>query len=64
MVHAGERVCARGKTTPTGTTTGSTHHCQLESCRGVRIAVKWDNGKVTFPCSKGMECVDHVWRIL
>lgn len=30
------------------------YHCQLEGCRGLRLAVKWPNGKVTRPCTKGM----------
>ncbi len=65
MVHKGERVCKQDESwTPSGTTTGSTHHCQLAGCIGTRIAVKWDDGKVTFPCSRGMERVNHIWRIL
>jgi hypothetical protein len=37
-----------------GKPTGSTRICQLEGCGGERIGVKWDNGKITYPCSKGM----------
>jgi hypothetical protein len=29
--------------------------CNLESCRGVRFAVRWPNGKLTWPCTRGME---------
>lgn len=38
-----------------GLTTGSTHHCRMEGCTGRRVTVKWPDGKVTHPCSKGME---------
>jgi hypothetical protein len=37
-----------------GEATGSEHACQLESCRGVRVSVRWETGHRTFPCSKGM----------
>lgn len=37
-----------------GQTTGSTHRCQMAGCTGRRITVKWPDGKVTHPCSKGM----------
>jgi hypothetical protein len=37
-----------------GEAIGSEHACQLESCRGVRVSVRWETGRRTFPCSKGM----------
>jgi hypothetical protein len=37
-----------------GKTTGKTHRCRLEDCPGDRIAVRWPDGKITFPCSEGM----------
>jgi len=37
-----------------GTLTGGEHHCTLEGCRGLRLAVRWPDGHMTFPCSKGM----------
>jgi hypothetical protein len=65
MVNKDEKVvssCGRY----TGRTTGSVHHCQLEGCRGVRVTVKWNTGKVTHPCSKGMVRDEdtHTWRII
>lgn len=27
--------------------------CTMEGCTGVRIHVKWPDGKSTYPCSKG-----------
>lgn len=38
-----------------GLTTGSTHRCQLEGCTGRRVTVKWPDGKITHPCTKGLE---------
>jgi len=63
MVHGGEKVLSRdGKLT--GVTSGSAHRCQMEGCMGLRISVKWKDGKTTFPCSKGMLRENGVWKIL
>ena len=43
-----------GKPLDHGLTTGRSHTCSMDGCNGVRISVKWDDGKHTFPCSKGM----------
>lgn len=29
--------------------------CALEGCRGIRLIVRWPDGKSTRPCSKGCE---------
>lgn len=51
--------------TVAGVLTGGKHQCQLEGCRGLRLAVRWPNGKHTFPCTKGMEIrEDGQWQIL
>ena len=48
-----------------GETTGSTHHCRLHGCNGLRITVKWPDGATTFPCSKGMkEIKEDTWEIM
>lgn len=41
-----EKVC--------GVTTGSVRRCQLESCGGTGVYVKWPDGKITIPCSNGL----------
>jgi len=46
-----------------GVATGSQHKCMLEGCRGVRVAVKWPDGKHTFPCSEGIIAKGGKWRI-
>ena len=38
-----------------GKCTGSTRPCRLAGCTGLQIRVLWDDGKVTYPCTKGME---------
>jgi len=42
------------------------YRCRLDGCRGVRIPVRWSDGKHTFPCSKGMVEVpgqEDTWMI-
>lgn len=39
--------------------------CSMEGCTGMRIHVKWEDGRHTYPCSKG--CVQisvDSWRII
>lgn len=48
-----------------GTATGANKRCQLEGCRGRRIAVRWGDARVTHPCTRGMEALaDGSWKIL
>ena len=37
-----------------GKFTGSTKRCTMSSCKGTRYAVKWSDGKLTWPCSEGI----------
>ena len=48
----------------TGITTGHTRHCQMHGCNGIRIDVRWPDGKLTRPCSKGMDYKNGEWQIL
>jgi len=41
--------------TETGEFTGSTRSCQMESCRGTRRMVRWLDGTVTWPCTRGLK---------
>lgn len=41
------------KPQPAGTVTG-TSPCRMEGCRGVRLHVKWADGRRTYPCAKGV----------
>jgi hypothetical protein len=49
--YAGGRILSRVKG-EVGIMSGSTHDCQLKGCHGVRVSVKWPDGKRTFPCSR------------
>ena len=47
-----------------GTPTGGQSRCQMEGCFGLRITVRWPDGKLSRPCSKGMRASrNDTWRI-
>jgi hypothetical protein len=66
--YKGAKVVSRdGKSQ--GVATGSTRHCQLAGCTGVRLVVRWPKPggacRFTYPCTKDMLCnPDGSWRIL
>lgn len=37
-----------------GRLTGGSRFCRLESCTGRRLGVRWPDGKLTWPCTKGL----------
>lgn len=37
-----------------GRLTGGARVCPLEGCTGVRLGVRWPDGSLTWPCTKGM----------
>ena len=48
-----------------GKATGGSRQCAMEGCRGLRIGVRWPDGKLTWPCTKGtMERPDGSSQIL
>ena len=32
-----------------------TRHCQLSGCSSMCVGVRWPDGKITWPCLKGMK---------
>jgi len=44
--------CREGK--DKGIITNCSSPCRLEGCNGIRLHVKWENGKRTYPCSMGV----------
>lgn len=38
-----------------GVLTGGSRRCQLEGCTGRKLGVRWPDGKITWPCTKGMQ---------
>lgn len=64
FIEPGTKVRSRGSDRK-GEATGSTHACSMEGCRGLRVSVRWPNGRTTFPCSKGMTVRKNGdWEIL
>lgn len=62
-VAKGDRVQSRGNAERTGEVFAFSK-CMLESCTGVRCWVRWPDGKVTKPCSKGLEQLGaNLWAI-
>ena len=49
-----------------GRGTGATHACTLEGCSGLRVTVRWADGRITHPCTKGMDYNEatQTWHIL
>ena len=49
-----------------GKTTGGTRVCPLEGCKGTRVGVRWSDGKLTYPCTAGMEITPNgkAWKII
>ena len=65
----GEAVIGRYGTVR-GRVCGPPTPCDLEGCTGVRVPVRWQDGKLTWPCSKGLTVVEdpedpskEVWKI-
>jgi len=63
FIAQGAKVFARDGA-QAGVATGNTHHCRLHGCNGLRVTVRWSDGKFTYPCSKGMSEGRRAWRIL
>lgn len=55
-----------------GKTTGSHNLCQMSGCNGLRIGTRWADGKLTYPCTKGMNMIQRIrkgkktitWKII
>jgi hypothetical protein len=48
-----------------GEVRGASERCTLTSCSGVRVFVRWPDGRATKPCSKGLEQIGTgVYRII
>lgn len=43
--------------TTRGVRTGGTRRCPMAGCNGIRIHVRWPDGKTTYPCSKGLRAL-------
>ena len=63
-IEKGVTVYSRDAKKKKGKTTGGGYRCQMSGCMGMRLGVKWEDGKMTFPCTKGMLRRKKSWRIL
>ena len=45
-----------------GILTGGQRPCTLEGCTGLRLATRWPDGRITFPCTKGMDFDSYRWE--
>ena len=48
-----------------GVLTGGRRRCQLTGCGGKGLYVRWKDGKLTVPCTKGMtfDETNNTWKI-
>jgi hypothetical protein len=40
--------------TKSGEATGVNKRCSMDGCTGVRVGVRWNDKKLSWPCSKGL----------
>lgn len=52
-IAKGDKMISRDEKN-TGIFTGVTRPYNLEGCRGLRHTVKWNDGKISYPCGKGL----------
>ena len=45
-----------------GILTGGHRPCALDGCTGLRLATRWPDGRLTFPCTKGMAFDPNRWE--
>lgn len=46
-----------------GKLTGGSRPCGMHGCTGKTLAVRWENGNLTYPCTKGMDYTNGTWQI-
>jgi hypothetical protein len=49
-----------------GHLTGGSRTCGMHGCTGRNLGVRWEDGKLTLPCTKGMSYMNasNTWKIL
>ncbi len=63
-IPVGTKIFARKGCRMVGRSTGTFRPCTLEGCIGLRVGVRWSNGRLTWPCIRGMEPHCGGYRIL
>ena len=62
-MKTGEKIINRTGS-ESGVITGGKYPCRQDGCRGRRVGIRWRDGKITFPCTKGIEWKMGSWRIM
>lgn len=66
-IEKGTVIWSRGRASK-GVMTGASFPCTLSGCNGLRVAVRWSDdrgeGRMTFPCTKGLSSASGEWEIL
>jgi hypothetical protein len=45
--------------------TGGWRHCQMTSCNGVQVGLRWPNRRITWACVKGLiQRPDGDWQVV
>lgn len=60
-VRKGQKVLGLKK--ELGTTTGGKRKCHAW-CRGKQIAIRWEDGSLTYQCTETMSFAKDTWRIV
>ena len=47
-----------------GLLTGGTRECSMEGCRGELLGVRWEDDKLSWPCSAGMKSYNLGMKIM
>lgn len=47
-----------------GTTTGGKRKCQMEGCDSQQVAVRWEDGRLSYQCLRSMTFKSDVWRVI
>ncbi|MCY2924931.1 MAG: hypothetical protein NT031_05745, partial [Planctomycetota bacterium] len=63
-IPAGTKIFARKGCRMVGRSTGTFRACTLDGCTGLRVGVRWSNGRLTWPCTKGTQPYRGGYRIV
>jgi hypothetical protein len=53
-----------GRNGALGTTTGGKRKCQMEGCDSQQVAVRWEDGTLSFICMRAMSFKSDVWKVM
>lgn len=62
MFRKGDTVVSRDMTCA-GQIVGDPRPCRQDGCRGQQVPVRWPDGELTWPCTKGLVELEGGWKI-